>query len=343
MVDMSDFYPVSTPSYEAIPILCKISPSVRMPGLSFDKTDKSSRPIARVKGGANDGEILFLNEGAVGGRKPKPTFNRIRYAKELPSLRPMERTKAFARMEEALEKGKALDASDHDEVKACYEKIQSDSKSDKAVELDDDGQFELLPNPDPAKREVWYIAGQSGSGKSYVAKGLASFYHKLFPERGVYLVSKLNEDATLDTLKFLKRVNIQSFVDDYPDLDEFKDCMVIFDDYDTLTGQAEKVITKIVDDLAIMGRHTNTTILCLSHYLTNYKKTRLLLNEATHIVVYPLSTSYHALRYLLKNYVGIDEEDLKKHRKLGSRWLCYSKGFPQYMVSQRNAELLHQQ
>jgi len=314
-----------------------------MPGLSFDKADKSARPIARVKGGENDGEILFLNEaGATGGRKPKPHFNRSRYMKALPSLKPIERTKAFTRIEEALAKGTELPSTEHDEVKAIYNKITKDVNSDKSIELDDEGQFELLPSCDPSRREVWYIAGQSGSGKSYIAKGLAHYYNKLFPDRGVYLVSKLNEDSTLDALKFLKRINIQSFIDDYPDLEEFKDCMVIFDDYDTLTGNAEKVITKIVDDLAIMGRHTNTTILCLSHYLTNYKKTRLLLNEATHIVVYPLSTSYHALRYLLKNYVGIDEEDLKRQRKLGSRWLCYSKGFPQYMISQKNAELLHQ-
>jgi hypothetical protein len=102
------------------------------------------------------------------------------------------------------------------------------------------------------------------------------------------------------------------------------------------------VVAKIIDDLAIQGRHTNTQMACLSHYLTNYKATRLLLNEATHIVVYPLSTSYHSLRYLLKNYIGVDEEDLKRHRKLGSRWLCYSKVFPQYMIAQKDAELLHQ-
>jgi hypothetical protein len=166
-------------------------------------------------------------------------------------------------------------------------------------------------------------------------------YHKLFPARGIYLISKLDKDETLDALKFLKRIPIQSFVDDYPTLEEFRDTMCIFDDYDTLTGDADKVITKIIDDLAIMGRHECVTILALSHYLTNYKKTRLLLNEATHIVVYPLSTSYHALRYLLKNYIGVDEDDLKKHRKLGSRWLMYSKGYPQYMISQRSAELLH--
>lgn len=320
-----------------------------MPYLSFDKGDGKSKPIARVKGGDNDGEILYLHEtspasGGAGKAMPKRTFNRAKYSKSLGDMKPAERTKTFVRLEEAYARGVAAsDLAEKDAaVKSVYEKMVKDATSDKMIELDDEGIFELLPSCDPSKREVWYIAGQSGSGKSWVAKQLAHYYHKINPDRGVYLVSKLNEDATLDALKFLKRINIQSFVDDYPDLDEFKDCMVIFDDYDTLTGDAEKVINKIVDDLAIMGRHTNTTMLCLSHYLTNYKKTRLLLNEATHIVVYPLSTSYHALRYLLKNYVGVDEEDLKRQRKLGSRWLMYSKGFPQYMISQKNAELLHQ-
>lgn len=316
-----------------------------MPQLSFEP-GQDTKPIARVRGGDRDGEILYLHENIANNKKtiaPKKVFNRSRYVKGLADLKPAERTKTFVRLEEAYARGVAPEALNEPEnIKAVYEKMYKDATSDKSIELDDEGVFELLPNPDKDKRQVYYIAGQSGSGKSWIAKQLAEYYHKLFPDRGIYLVSKLNEDATLDALKFLKRVKIQTFVDDYPELDEFKDCMCIFDDFDTLTGDLEKVITKIIDDLAIMGRHTNTTILCLSHYLTNYKKTRLLLNEATHVVVYPLSTSYHALRYLLKNYIGVDEEDLKRQRKLGSRWLMYSKGFPQYMVAQKNAELLHQ-
>jgi hypothetical protein len=258
-------------------------------------------------------------------------------------FKPAERTRAFVRLEDALAKGTSPDDMKEDEpLASVYEKMYRDSANDTTIELDDEGQFELLPTPDPKKREVWYIAGQSGSGKSYIAKSLASYYKKLFPDREVYLVSKLEEDATLDALKFLKRLNIQSFVDDYPDLDEFKDCMLIMDDYDTLTGDADKVIHKLIDDIAIMGRHTNTTMLCLSHFLTNYKKTRLLLTEATHLVVYPQSTSFHALRYLLKNQIGIEEDDLKRYRKFGSRWLCFIKGFPTMMVSQKNAEILHQ-
>ena len=313
-----------------------------MPSLSFEET-KDARPIARVKGGEYDGDILYLHEDVHAGRRPTVSINRTRYVKELKGMKPSERTKVFARLEEALHKGVSAESlvGEPEEVKDLYKHIVKDTTSTKSVELDDAGLFELLPPPDPSKRAVYYIAGQSGSGKSWIAKGLAEMYHKLFPDRGVYLISKLDEDATLDALKFLKRVNIQSFIEDYPELEEFKDCMCIFDDYDTLTGDAEKVVMKLVDDLAIMGRHTNTTMLCLSHYLSNYKKTRLILNEATHIIVYPLSTSYHQLRYLLKNYVGVDEEDLKRHRKLGSRWLCYSKGFPQVCISQRHAELLH--
>jgi hypothetical protein len=247
-----------------------------MPTLSFDK-EKSATPIARVKGGLNDAEILYLHDNKSGKKR---------------------------------------------------------------IDVGEDGLFELLPNPDPKKREVWYVAGQSGSGKSYIAKGLAAFYKKLFPDRDVYLVSKLLKDDTLDALKFLKRLSIRSFMDDYPELDEFTDCMIIFDDWDTLDKDAYKVIHKLIEDLAIMGRHTNTTMLILSHYLTNYKQTRLILNEATHIVVYPMSTSYHSLRHLIRGYVGVDEDDLKRHRMLGSRWLCYKKGYPMWMCSQHLAEIL---
>jgi len=312
-----------------------------MPSLSFDKRT-GSRAIARVKGGEYDGEILYLHDDSTGGRKPKNALDMTAMAKELPKMKPADRTRVMSKMADAYAKGEPKLTGLGDEVADVYEAHMKKAKEDKTVTLDDEGIFELLPSPDPKKREVWYIAGQSGSGKSYIAKGLADMYHKLYPERGVYLISKLKEDETLDKLKFLKRLNIQSFIDDYPDLEEFKDCMIIADDYDTLTGDAQKTIEKLIDDLAIMGRHTNTTMLCLSHYLTNYKKTRLLLNEATHIVVYPLSTSYHALRYLLKSYVGVDEDDLKRQRRYGSRWLSYAKGFPQFMISQKNAELLHQ-
>jgi hypothetical protein len=263
-----------------------------MPELGFTKHHKDDTPVAVVKGGAEDKNILWLHDDSILSKKVSE--------------------------------------------KAC---VEPGEPSTSVIKLKG-GNFELIPNPDPEKREVWYIAGQSGSGKSYIAKTLANYYKKLFPKREVYLISKLEKDDTLDALPFIKRLKIQSLVDTYPSLEEFQECMVIFDDYDTLTGDAGKVVLKLIDDLAIQGRHTITTMLCLSHYLTNYAKTRLILNEATHVVVYPMSTSYKQLAHLLQNYVGIDEDDLRRQRRYGSRWLCYKKGFPMFCISMTTAELL---
>jgi hypothetical protein len=309
--------------------------------MSFDKV-KGAKPIAIVKGGADDGKVLYIHADDHKGTKPKLEINPNKYTTEMRDLKPQERTKLIARLQEAHSKGLAPDQliGESSLGKALYERILSDSMTSTHIDLSDDGQFQLVPSPDPEKREVFYIAGASGSGKSYIARGIAECYKKLFPDRNIYLVSKLEEDSTLDALKSLRRIKIDSLIDDYPALEEFEECLVIFDDYDTFTGQAEKVIHKLIDDLATMGRHTKTTMLCLSHYLTNYKKTRLLLNEATHIVVYPMATSFHALSYLLKTHIGMTKDDVRDLKKMG-RWVCVYKHYPQWLLSSQHARVLN--
>jgi len=314
-----------------------------MPSLSFDK-EKGAKPIAFVKGGKFDEQVLYLHENDhKGGKRPKTEIKAAKYATELRELKPSERTKLLARLEEARDKELTPEelVGESPLGRGLYNRILIDDARSTTIELPEGSEFNVLPSPDPKKREVFYCAGASGSGKSYFAKGIIDYYHKFFPDRGCYLISKLGEDSTLDELKFLKRINIQTLIDDYPDLDEFKDCIVCFDDYDCFTGDAEKIIHKLIDDLATMGRHTNTTMLCLSHYLTNYKKTRLLLNEATHIVVYPMATSFHALSYLLKTHIGLTKEDCRDLKKMG-RWVCLYKNFPQWLISAHHARILNQ-
>ncbi len=315
-----------------------------MPSLSFDKT-KGAKPIAMVKGGDDDGQVLYVNaEDDHKGKKPRLEIQPSKYATELRGLKPQERIQLIHRLEEAHKKDLTPDqlVGETSLGKGLYERVLADEAKSTKIDLPEGSEFVILPSPDPEKRECFYIAGASGSGKSYIAKGIAECYKKLFPDRDCYLLSKLGEDSTLDKLKFLKRLNIDSFVEDYPDdLEEFRDCLIIFDDYDTFTGAYDKVIHKLIDDLATMGRHTNTTMLCLSHYLTNYKKTRLLLNEATHIVVYPMATSFHALSYLLKSHVGMTKDDCRDLKKMG-RWVCIYKHFPQWLLAKHHARLLNQ-
>lgn len=315
------------------------------PSFSFDK-DSDGRPLALVKGdGPFAGSVLYLHMDETGGKKgkrPKPTFNRMKYNDLLPKMKPVDKTRVFARIEEALADDKPATFFDSEPViKEVYERILQDCSKTTSIELDGGDQFELIPDPDPKKREVIYITGQSGSGKSYIAKGYAAYYHKLFPDRGIYLISKLKEDETLDALKFIKRVNIQSLVDDPPDISEFNDCLVIFDDYDALKGDQEKAVQTLMEDICVTGRHTVTSALLLSHHLSNYRKTRLILNEVQRMVVYPQSTAAKALRHLLENHAGVDPDDLKRHKKWGSRWLCYFKGFPSMVIGSQNAEILN--
>jgi len=315
-----------------------------MPSLSFDKTT-GSKPVAVVKGGSYDSEVLYLHEDGHKGKKPSTEINEKRYATELRDVPSRERIALLRRLSEARKKGLEADqlVGESNIGKALYERIIADESKDSSITLPDDGStFQIIPSPDPTKREIFYVAGASGSGKSYMAKGIAEMYHKFFPNRPIYLISKLEYDETLDTMNPKpKRIKIQSLIDDYPSINEFADSLTIFDDYDTFTGDADKVVHKLIDDLCITGRHVNCSLILASHYLTNYKKTRLCILETTHIVVYPMATSFHALGYLLKTHVGLTKDDVRDLKKMG-RWVCIHKNYPQWLIASQHAKVLNQ-
>lgn len=311
-----------------------------MPALNYEK-DKDAKAVAVVRGGDQDGQILYLHPDVKKSKQPKKEVNAMRYMKELSFVKATDRPRVMNTIVEAVEKG--VEPEGDEKIKAVYRRIVDDKSDDKTLELPDDSMFCPIPDPDPKVRQIWYVAGISGSGKSYFARGIAENYKKLFPEREVYLISKLNEDETLDKMKIgkPKRISLESLVDDYPSIEEFKECLIIFDDYDTLTAPYDKIVLKLIDDLAIMGRHTGTSMLCLSHYLTNYKKTRLILGEAHFIVLYPMATSFKAMKYVCEHHCGLTKEEVQGLKKLG-RWVALHKVYPQYLISVHNAYLLNQ-
>lgn len=314
-----------------------------MPYLDFTK-GADSTPIAIVRGGDKDGEVLYLHnsEGKKSAVPVKKEPKAIRFLEDLKHIKASERPKAMSKLADAVKEGKE-DVEGDEDTKKAFRRIKEETEKDNTIELPDDSMFVPIPDIDPKKRQCWYVAGQSGSGKSYFARGIAENYKKLFPEREVYLISKLNEDETLDKMKTgkPKRISIQSFIVDPPHIDEFKDCLLIADDWDTLQGNEFKVVHKLIEDLCIMGRHTNTSMLILSHYLTNYSKTRLILGECQFLVLYPLATSQKALAYVCQMYGGLDKEDIAGLKKRG-RWVMVHKNYPSYVISAHEANLLHQ-
>jgi Cdc6-like AAA superfamily ATPase len=225
------------------------------------------------------------------------------------------------------------------------------SKGETKINLPYDSKFSLLPDTRGNKRNIWYIAGASGSGKSFIAKQIAENYNKLYPDRNIFIVSALEEDDTLDNMKVKKnkiiRLDYKEFKADPPDINSVSDCLFIFDDVDTIEDKKGGLeIQKLINDIAIMGRghkegQGNISLMFLTHHITNYKKTRLILNEADYYILYPQASATNLLYYLLKMYLGFERKDILKLKKLPSRWVCFHKNAPQFMIWETGAELLH--
>jgi hypothetical protein len=125
-------------------------------------------------------------------------------------------------------------------------------------------------------RDVIMVGGKSGSGKSHTAKNFAIRYHMLWPARPIRLISYLKKDETLDTLKFIKRVDADSIDDDgTTDLKKYEKSLTIFDDiegFERDDPDKHAVLQQIIDMIATTGRHTQSSLLVASHLLTDYKR-----------------------------------------------------------------------
>ncbi len=221
-----------------------------------------------------------------------------------------------------------LSIDDKDGAKKIYNEIT----------LTGDEEFQCIPNPE-TERQILYITGRSGSGKSYYTLHYCLEYKKMYPKREIYLFSALGEDSTIDKLKGLKRIKLtEDFCNDEITSEDFKNSMVIFDDTDVISDK--KIRTKvntIMNNILQVGRHHNTSCIITTHTACNGKDTKIILNEEHSITIFPNGLGNRSLKYLLDSYLGLDKVQCKKIKKLNSRWVSIVKTFPMSIISQKNA------
>ncbi len=77
------------------------------------------------------------------------------------------------------------------------------------ITLDDKYEFQLIPdNNSEDNRHCLFVAGPSGSGKSYIIRNFTLQYICEYPKRNIYLFSYLKNDKTLDAVKKIMRLDI---------------------------------------------------------------------------------------------------------------------------------------
>lgn len=219
-------------------------------------------------------------------------------------------------------------------------------KGQKKIDLKINEVFEPVPSTNPDKRDCYFIAGASGSGKSYITTKIVANYQKLYPQRNIFLVSALTADSTIDKIKNVIRLTEDDIIDFNVNDIKYTNSFIIFDDWENMELLPE--VKKMIKDVLITGRkHTEGQgcISCciLSHTINIGRPLgTLILNECNYYIVYPSNTSHYSLNYILGRYVGITDKDIKALKKLKSRWVLIHKDYPQYFISCYQAGLFHQ-
>lgn len=224
-----------------------------------------------------------------------------------------------------------LSVDDKDTAKTSYDDIK----------LTGEEKFQIIPNPE-TERQIFYITGRSGSGKSFFTLNYCIEYRKMFPKREVYLFSALTEDKTLDKFKGLKRIKLsEEFCSEDFTAQDFKDSLVIFDDTDVISDKRiRNKVNALMDNILQIGRHSNTSCIFCSHSACNGMQTKIILNEAHSITLFPTGLGNRSIKYLLDSYLGLDKAQCKRIRSLKTRSVTIMKTFPMTILTEKEAYII---
>lgn len=230
-----------------------------------------------------------------------------------------------------------------DQLRKVYDSIVADVKSGKLKNQIISNNTLIPIGSDSTGRWVAYITAGSGSGKSFLMSQMARQYRKLNPDNSIFLFSFVEHDKNYDGIdNFFKIPLNKKFYDQEIVWEEFENSLLIFDDYDSTFDKALKSkIEFMLNHLLVQGRHLKASIAMTSHTNTDYKRTRLILAEATHLGIFPQTSSQKSLRYLLENYTNFGLPKIKDIiRTKNSRWVVLKKSPPQVMVTEHCVELI---
>jgi len=207
-------------------------------------------------------------------------------------------------------------------------------KSFSQLNLQKDAKFKIYPDS-KLERQIGYISGASGAGKSTFVKAYVENYRKIYPKNPVFLLSRLGEDKSID-LPYIKRIKLdEQFYTDPLSVEDFSDSLVISDDIDTIKNPKElkQAITALIDSILEVGRHYRCSMLVTSHVVTRSVENRNIINEAHFVTLFLKSSSTYT--YFLQQYMGFNLKQIRKLKKIDSRAVTINRQYPNTVIGER--------
>lgn len=198
-----------------------------------------------------------------------------------------------------------------------------------------DTELQIIPNH--KAREILYVCGASGSGKSYYCAQYIKKFVEIFPDSDIFLFSRKDSDPAFDNIKEIIRVKIDDKLVNEP-IDILAQCkentLLIFDDIDSLDKNYWNAVAKMIYDLAECGRSYKLYGCITSHLINsnNKKFGRIILNESHYVVFFP-RVGVKANRYFLENYVGMEKNSIKELLNKPTRAMLIHRFYPNFYMT----------
>jgi hypothetical protein len=194
------------------------------------------------------------------------------------------------------------------------------------------GNFMVAPSNVYGQPQRIFVAGRAGSGKSFWVAQYLQQFKKFYPKRKIYLISQKTSDKLLDGL-IHKRIPIEDLETAQFEADDFKECLVLFDDVDVISDKKqEKEVFNLIAKVLEVGRSLDSYLILTLHIAASHNQSKRILNASTHFVYFKDSAT-HSNEYVLQNYFGFDKEELKALKKLNSRSITIIRDVPQLVLA----------
>lgn len=188
-----------------------------------------------------------------------------------------------------------------------------------------------------------YVCASRGAGKSTFVSQYINSYHTITGNK-MFFISRLKDDTSVDLPeKKSKRFTIGEFVNAHAEfasegenlIETLKDSIICFDDIHdaSLPPAVLKQLHNIILDVIENSRHYNINVCITSHMISNYSKTRAILNECSAIVIFPQYSNQHQMKSALDYYFGFAKEDIQDILDNDDRWVMVQTRQPKFILS----------
>lgn len=216
----------------------------------------------------------------------------------------------------------------------------------------------LQPVPSPDGREVGYIVGQSGAGKTVFLVNYTIEYMTMFENNQVFVFTGASASdpayaKILTNPVMRERITFatigKEILDQTLDPESFAESLVIFDDTGAIEDKdVKKKIDSLRSRLCLVGRHKNVSVINTNHLESEFtdKSLKTAITESHFVVVFPRYGTEVGLNRLLTTWYGLpnrtkeDKAVVQQIKGVPSRWAYLRKGFPKYVLHESGGFIL---